>query len=179
MGFCLNTGAETISWCDIMQLDFAGGKLLLSGRCPDSMPTKKNKVTKARYETLAGFRYALRRFLRFSENAAQSAGLTPQQHQAMLAIKGYPGRDRITIGELAERLQILHHSAVGLADRLVAEGYVRRIPDSKDRRQVWLALTARGETVLERLSAAHSEELQRVGPQISQLLESLRSKNSD
>jgi len=140
------------------------------------MATNKIKITKAHYEMLAGFRYALRRFLRFSENAAQAAGLTPQQHQAMLAVKGYPRRDRITVGELAERLQILHHSAVGLADRLVAEGYLCRIKDRKDRRQVWLALTNRGEIVLEQLSTVHTEQLQRVGPHLTNLLKSLRGE---
>ncbi|MGH7994005.1 MAG: MarR family transcriptional regulator [Limisphaerales bacterium] len=140
------------------------------------MATNKRRITRAHYETLAGFRYALRRFLRFSENAAQAAGLTPQQHQALLAIKGFPGRDRITIGELAERLQILHHSAVGLANRLAAEGYLRRLEDRNDRRQVWLALTKRGEIILEQLSAVHREQLQRVGPHIARLLKSLRGE---
>jgi DNA-binding MarR family transcriptional regulator len=137
----------------------------------------KKPITKAHYEMLAGFRYALRQFLRFSEEAAQAAGITPQQHQAMLAIKGFPGRDVVTIGELAERLQIKHHSAVGLADRLVAEKYARRVPHPEDRRQVQLALTARGEAVLEKLSAAHQEQLRRMGPQINELLESLRGAN--
>jgi len=134
----------------------------------------KNVITKAHYETLAEFRYALRQFLRFSEDAAVAAGVTPQQHQAMLAIKGFPGRDDITMGELAERLQIKHHSAVGLADRLVAEKYVCRLADPDDRRHVRLALTARGEAMLQNLSAAHREQLRRMGPQINRLLESLR-----
>src|SRR6202044_268812 len=77
-------------------------------------------VTKADFEMLASFRYELRRFLHFSEGAAREAGLTPGQHQALLAVKGFPGKDRITIGELAERLQVAHHSAVGLVDRLAA-----------------------------------------------------------
>lgn len=138
--------------------------------------TMKTNITKAHYETLAGFRYAMRRFLRFSERAARTAGLTPPQHQALLAIKGFPGRDHITIGELAERLQILHHSAVGLADRLVRERYVRRMADRNDRRQVWLALTKRGEIVLEHLSTVHREQLQRVTPQIACLLKRLRGE---
>jgi DNA-binding MarR family transcriptional regulator len=133
----------------------------------------KTKITKAHYETLAEFRYALRKFLHFSEAAAQAVGLTPQQHQAMLAIKGFPGRDEVTIGELAERLQIKHHSAVGLANRLVAENYVRRVTNQKDRRQVCLALTPRGESILERLSATHREQLHRLGPQINRLLKTL------
>jgi len=138
--------------------------------------SSKGKITKAHYETLAEFRYALRKFMRFSEDAAHSAGVAPQQHQAMLAIKGFPGRDRITIGELAERLQIKHHSVVGLVDRLVVEKYVQRLTDKKDHRQVHLMLTDRGEAVLEKLSATHQEQLRRVGPRINQLLESLRGE---
>ncbi|HEX9047107.1 MAG TPA: MarR family transcriptional regulator [Verrucomicrobiae bacterium] len=138
------------------------------------MAVKAKQLTKVQYEALAEFRYGLRQFLRFSEAAAQAAGLTPQQHQALLAIKGFPGRDQVTIGELAERLQIAHHSAVGLADRLVAERYVRRMPGQKDRRRVYLALTRRGESVLQKLSAAHSEQLGQLGPQISQLLATLQ-----
>jgi DNA-binding MarR family transcriptional regulator len=138
------------------------------------VPAKVAKVTKAEYEALAAFRYALRRFLRFSEEAAQKEGLKPQQHQALLAIKGFPGRDRVTIGELAERLQVRHHSAVGLADRLVAERLVAREQGRSDRRRVYLALTARGEAVLEKLSAAHGEQLRRAAPQIETLLERLK-----
>jgi DNA-binding MarR family transcriptional regulator len=131
----------------------------------------KPKFTKANYERLAEFRHALRKFLHFSEESARTAGLTPQQHQAMLAIKGFPQREQITVGELAERLQIKHHSAVGLADRLVAEKYIQRVPDENDRRQVHLRLAARGETVLEKLSAAHAEQLSRIGPELTALLE--------
>jgi DNA-binding MarR family transcriptional regulator len=134
-------------------------------------------ITKAQYETLAEFRHTLRKFMRFSEEAATAAGITPQQHQAMLAIKGFPGRDRITIGELAGRLQVKHHSAVGLADRLVAEKYARRLVDPEDHRQIHLILSARGEAVLKKLSAAHQEELRRLGPRINQLLEALRDEN--
>jgi DNA-binding MarR family transcriptional regulator len=139
-----------------------------------NMPAKSLRVTQAEYEALAAFRYALRQFLRFSEEAAVAAGLTPQQHQALLAIKGFPGRDQVTIGELAERLQLRHHSAVGLADRLVAEGWVSRRRDGTDRRQVHLVLTGRGELVLEKLSAAHKEQLRRIGRQLKPLLELLR-----
>jgi DNA-binding MarR family transcriptional regulator len=141
--------------------------------------TAKRPITGAHYETLAEFRYALRKFLRFSEEAARAAGVSPQQHQAMLAIKGFPGGKRITIGELAERLQIKPHSAVGLADRLAAEHYVRRIADPLDQRQVHLTLTSRGEAVLESLSAAHQEQLRRLGPQINRLFESLRLEGND
>ncbi|HEY3761217.1 MAG TPA: MarR family transcriptional regulator [Verrucomicrobiae bacterium] len=134
---------------------------------------KADKITQAQYQTLAELRYALRRFLRFSETAAHAAGLTPQQHQAMLAIKGFQGRELITIGELAERLQVLHHSAVGLVNRLVTDKHVRRLPGRQDRRKVSLALTPQGEAVLRKLSATHREQLQHIGPQISHLLKEL------
>lgn len=138
------------------------------------MRPKPTKTTKAEYEILAALRYALRQFLRFSEEAARTAGLTPQQHQALLAIKGFPGRDRVTIGELAERLQIRHHSAVGLTDRLVSQRLAMRTPGEGDRRRVYVSLTTRGEAVLERLSAAHKEQLRRVAPEIGTLLDRLR-----
>jgi DNA-binding MarR family transcriptional regulator len=138
------------------------------------MPARRSSVTHKEYEALAALRYALRQFLRFSEEAAIAAGLTPQQHQALLAMKGFPGRERITIGELAERLQLRHHSAVGLANRLVAHRMAARERDARDRRQVHLVLTDRGEEILEQLSAAHKEQLRRIGPQISLFLEQLR-----
>ena len=130
-------------------------------------------VTQADYENLAAFRYALRQFLHFSETAAEAVGLTPQQHQALLAIKGFPGKAQVTIGELAERLQIRHHSAVGLVDRLVTQKLVTRAAAQVDRRQVCVALTARGEQVLESLSVAHREELRRIGPNLKELLAQL------
>jgi len=132
------------------------------------------KISKLEYETLANLRYSLRQFLRFSEDAAHAAGITPQQHQALLAIKGFPERDRVTVGELAERLQIRHHSAVGLVDRLVANGFLKREPGKNDRRQVQLTLTARSEKMLAKLSAAHREQIRRVGPKMESLLKRLR-----
>src|SRR5512143_1731075 len=98
------------------------------------------KFSKADYETLAAFRHALRQVLHFSEEAAERVGLTPQQHQALLAIKGYPGRDYVSIGELAERLRIRHHSAVGLVDRLEAQNLVARQGAEADRRQVYVTV---------------------------------------
>ena len=127
------------------------------------------------YETLATFRYLLRRFLRFSEEAAQGTGITPQQHQALLAIKGFPQRDNITVSELAERLQLRHHSAVGLIDRLVEEKLVTRTPSETDRRQVLIGLTSRGEKVLGKLSHAHSKQLKEMGPELKLLLGRLGS----
>jgi DNA-binding MarR family transcriptional regulator len=125
---------------------------------------KTKQLSKSQYEMLAAFRYALRQFLHFSEEAAHAAGITPQQHQALLAVKGFPERDCVTVGELAERLQLRHHSAVGLVDRLVAERLMARSPSARDRRQVYVQLTLRGENVLGRLSSAHNEQLKRIAP---------------
>lgn len=137
----------------------------------------KKGLAKKDFESLASFRYAVRQFLKFSESAARGAGLTSQQHQALLAIKGFPNRQSITNGELADRLQIKHHSAVGLINRLEAQDLVRRVPGSSDRREVFIALTTRGEELLEQLTAAHQKELQEIAPQLSGILESLKLKN--
>lgn len=142
------------------------------------MPTSQ-RLTKAEYEKLAAFRFALRQFLHFSEAAAQAARLAPQQHQALLAIKGFPGRDIVNVHELAERLQLRHHSVVELVNRLEAERLVRREPDKSDGRKVLLRLSARGERVLETLSAAHRKELNRIGPQLARLLAELSGGKPD
>src|SRR5437879_10429198 len=102
-----------------------------------------NEISKADYEALHAFRHALRRFLRFSEQGAREAGLTPQQHQLLLAVKGQPGRDWATVSDLAEALQISHHAAVGLVDRCARAELAQRLPDPDDRRQVRVTLTAR------------------------------------
>jgi DNA-binding MarR family transcriptional regulator len=135
------------------------------------MPKKASSpVTQADFEMLAAFRYELRRFLRFSEAAAREAGLTPGQHQALLAIKGFPGKDRITIGELAERLQVAHHSAVGLVDRLASRDLLAREIGAEDRRQVYVSLTSRGNEILQALTVAHKLEIQRMAPQFKTML---------
>ena len=139
--------------------------------------TRRKPLGKVEYEKLSALRYALRRFLKFSEEAAASVGLTPNQHQALLAIKGFPGRDYITNGELAERLQIKHHSAVGLANRLESQGLIIREQGDIDRRTVYLRLTPRGAELLKKLATAHHEELQAVAPQLTTILESLRQEN--
>jgi DNA-binding MarR family transcriptional regulator len=127
------------------------------------------RLAAADYERLAEFRYALRRFLVFSEDAAKRSGLTTQQHQALLAIKGF-GPNRMTTGELAKRLLIRHHSAVGLIDRLVAKSLVKRLPGSDDRRQVLLALTRKSDALLAKLSKEHRRELKRLAPLFESLL---------
>jgi DNA-binding MarR family transcriptional regulator len=140
---------------------------------------KRKSITQKDYEKLAAFRYFLRQFLRFSEDTAHRGGLTPQQHQALLAIKGFPGRDYVTIGELAERLQLIHHSTVGLVDRLQKHKYIRRAINPLDHRKVHVTLTAKGERVLEKLSAEHREQLRRISPQFDSVLEQLRHKASN
>jgi DNA-binding MarR family transcriptional regulator len=125
------------------------------------------------YQRLAEFRYLLARFLAFSAEAAHAAGLAPRQHQALLAIKGYPGGAQVTVGDLAERLGIRHHSAVGLVDRLVESGYLVRRADDLDRRRAILSLTLSGEKALAALSAAHREELRRIAPLLGPLLSQL------
>jgi DNA-binding MarR family transcriptional regulator len=136
------------------------------------------RLSTADYRTLAQFRYLLRRFAAFSEEAAAGAGLTAQQHQALLAIKGFPGRARATVGELAERLGVRHHSAVGLVDRLAAGGLVRREVDPADRRQVLIRLTRRAEALLARLSLAHRDELRRLAPLLRMLLDQLGGRSA-
>jgi DNA-binding MarR family transcriptional regulator len=136
----------------------------------------RKRLGKTEYESLSAFRYSLRRFLRFSEDAAEAVGLTPHQHQALLAIKGFPGRDYVTNGELAERLQIKHHSAVGLVNRLEAQGLIVREQGDSDRREVYVTLTRRGAELLEKLAAVHQEELQAVAPQLTTILKSLREE---
>jgi len=127
-------------------------------------------LTDADYEKLAEFRYLLRHFLIFSEDAAEEAGLTAQQHQALLAIKGFGGDKPMTTGNLAERLGVRHHSAVGLIDRLLTKSLVRRRPGIEDRCQVLLTLTPKAEALLAGLSAAHRDELRRLAPLLQTLL---------
>jgi len=126
-------------------------------------------LTPTDYERLAEFRYLLRQFLIFSEQAADHAGLTAQQHQALLAIKGFGNAQPLTVGELAGRLGVKHHSAVGLVDRLLAKSLVRRQAGARDRRQVMLRLTSQAERRLARLSAAHRAELERLAPLLQTL----------
>jgi DNA-binding MarR family transcriptional regulator len=122
------------------------------------------RPTEPDYQSLAELRYQIRRFLHFSEQASRQAGLEPRQHQFMLALKGLPVGIRPRIGELAERLQIQHHSAVELVNRLAAGGYVRRQRGGEDRREVLLNLTLKGERLLSELSLHHQVELRMRGP---------------
>jgi len=122
------------------------------------------------FAALADFRYEIRRFLNFSEQAARAAGVEPQQHQALLAIKGRPAGFATTVGVLAERLQIRHHSAVELSRRLEARGWIRRSRSGLDRREVQLHLTSRAEKLLGKLSLAHRDELREAEPRLVRAL---------
>jgi len=120
------------------------------------------KVSKADFETLANFRYQLRRFLRFSEEATRRSGVTPLQYQLMLQIRGFPGREWATVAELAERLQAKHHGVVALVSRCQAAGLVKRHASRTDQRRVEVRLTPEGQQCLEQLARLHRDELQSV-----------------
>lgn len=128
------------------------------------------RIPKMVFETHAALRFAIRQFQRHVETSARQAGLTPQQYRTLLAIEGFPGRDRVTLAELAERLQLRHNSAVGLADRLGRKGLVVRARSSTDRRLVFVSLTTRGIRLLQRVSAANRNDLQRLRQQLMRLL---------
>jgi DNA-binding MarR family transcriptional regulator len=135
--------------------------------------TQARRVVAKDYEALAAFRRELRRFLAFSEQAARASGLTAQQHQAILAIKGHPGAGPMTVGELADHLLIRHHSAVELVDRLVKADLVLRTDSADDRRRVALVLTTKASGILAQLSAIHLAELKQSRVLLVQLLEQL------
>jgi DNA-binding MarR family transcriptional regulator len=130
------------------------------------------------YQALAEFRYQIRRFLRFSEEAARAAGLEPQQHQLLLTVKGMPEGQAARIADLAERLQIKHHSTVELVDRLAARGLVIRTVGD-DRREVYVHLSARGEAILGILTLPHKGELRRMAPALVASLEKVAGRMRD
>ena len=119
-------------------------------------------LTKQDFEALARFRFGIRRYLRFSEETVRRHGVTPQQYQLMLALKGFPGRDWAVVRELADRLQLRHHSVVELVNRAQSQGLVDRTGDPHDARAVRVVLTDQGEQLLGRLSALHRDELRRM-----------------
>jgi DNA-binding MarR family transcriptional regulator len=121
------------------------------------------------FSALLRTRRELRRFLRFSENAAREAGITPAQHQLLLAVRGRLGPDGPRIRDLAEALFVAHHSAVELIDRSVAAGLVQRHTDTRDQRVVRVRLTEKGERILNELTPAHLAELSRLRSAFSQL----------
>ena len=134
---------------------------------------KRYRLGTRDYARLAAFRHALRRFLRFSEDAAAAVGLTGQHYQAMLVVRGCPEDARVTINDLARQLLIKHNSAVELVDRLVEGDLLAREPSASDRRKVELRLTPQGRKVLAKLAAVHRAELERVGPDLKRFFAEL------
>lgn len=135
------------------------------------MTTKKrSRLPKRNYEALADFRFALRRFFAFSEQAAAEAGLSPQQYQGLLAVKGAHGRSELSIQEIAERLMIRHHTAVELVNRLEGNGFVARVKRPDNHRRVDVVLTAKAERIMDSLAAAHLRELEAIRPTLDELL---------
>jgi DNA-binding MarR family transcriptional regulator len=128
----------------------------------DDDGTDPGALTKQDFEALARFRFGIRRYLRFSEVTVRHHGITPQHYQLLLALKGFPEREWATVRELAERLQLRHHSVVELVNRAQAQGLVERAPHPEDARAVRVSLTADGERILGRLSALHRDELRRM-----------------
>jgi DNA-binding MarR family transcriptional regulator len=124
----------------------------------------KKNLTLEDYQSLAQFRHQIRRYLRFSDSAVRDSELEPRQYQLLLALKGLPSTVRARIGELAEQLQIQHHSAVELVDRLESSGLVRRERGTHDRREVLVHLTSAGEKVIRELVLHHRAELSTRGP---------------
>jgi DNA-binding MarR family transcriptional regulator len=137
------------------------------------MATRGEVMTEAEYRALAEFRYELRRFLNFSEAAARSAQIEPQQHQLLLALKGLPTGLRPTIRTIADRLQLRHNSTVELAQRSIESGLVERRSGTTDRREVLLSITARGERLLQRLSVAHRDQMRSAAPALIEALQVL------
>lgn len=131
------------------------------------------RITLADYRALAEFRYQIRRFLGFSERAARELGLEPRQHQLLLALKGLPEGAEPTIGELARRLQVEHHSAVEMLDRLERRRLIARLRDEADKRRVLVRLTARGDSLLHDLVRTHRAELRAAGPALVAALDAL------
>lgn len=144
---------------------------------PAGAGLRAKNLTKADYEALAAFRRAVRQFLAFSEAAARGAALTPQQHQALLAIKGAAGREWLAIGEIAAALGVRPHTAVGLVDRIAQLGLVDRRQDPNDHRRVRVALSEKGEELLRDLSADHFGELRAIRPMLVELLARFDSEN--
>ena len=126
-----------------------------------------------RYRDLAEFRRQIRRFLHFSEATTKEHGMEAQQHQLLLAVRGLPKGVNPTIGEIAARLFLQHHSAVELVNRLESTGAVRRRPGTRDKREVWVRLTPAGRATLRGLALAHRTELERSGPELARALRSV------
>lgn len=131
------------------------------------------EISDTDYHALSEFRYEIRRFIHFSEDSARTAGLEPQQHQLLLAVKGLSLNGKVTISDIAERLQLRHHSTVELLDRMAEHGLVQRMRDTVDQRRVLIILTSAGEEVLRHLSLLHRTELRSTGPALVRTLNAL------
>lgn len=142
-------------------------------RPPAPGRASRRKLVTTDYQALGAFRLALRRFLAFSEAEARAVGLTPRQHQALLAVRAHAGPHPMTVGQLAESLLIKNHSAVGLVERLVERGLVVRAPAAQDRRRVELSLTQAGAAALETISRNNLGKLKSTVPVFTELLLSL------
>lgn len=147
------------------QTDVAGPTDGLLEFPPGTLPLASN-VTNSTYKRLASFRYEVRKFLAFSERAAREAGVEPQQHQLLLAVRGLPTGARPTVSTLAERLSVQHHTVVAMVDKLEQLGLLRRERGVEDRREVLLRITTEGEALLRPLSADHRQHLRDAGPAI-------------
>jgi len=132
-----------------------------------------SKLSSTDYRLLAAFRYEVRKFLAFSEQAARETGVEPKQHQFLLALRGLPEDVRPTIGAVAERLCVQHHTAVALVDKLELQGFLRRKRSRADKREVLLSLTSDGQLLLRRLSALHRQQLGVVGPAMVDALQAI------
>jgi DNA-binding MarR family transcriptional regulator len=148
-------------------------------RLSEKTKDPKDVLTEADYVALAQFRYALRRFSAFSATAAHKAGLPAQQHQALLAIKGTPPGEAMTVGTLADRLLVAPHSATELVDRLARAGLVERVTDPDDHRRQVLCLTQRANRLLARLGAVHLREIRDMAPRLIATLRELSEGPGD
>lgn len=126
------------------------------------------------YHSLAAFRYAMRKFLRFSKETLAAHSLTPEQYEALLALRGFAPPEGLTIGQLSERLQVRHHSAVTLVAKLVERGLLQRKTGANDRRQVFLQLTDKGMEVVQQMAALHRSEIRARSHEMIAALERLR-----
>jgi DNA-binding MarR family transcriptional regulator len=136
------------------------------------------ELTAQDYRALAEFRYQIRRFIHFSESAARSTGLNPQQHQLLLVLKGLPKGVEPNIGQIAERLYVRHHSAVELIERLAQRGLLRKQQSGVDRRRVLLKISPHGEAILQKLSLIHRAQLESVGADLIEALKRLQTQGS-
>jgi DNA-binding MarR family transcriptional regulator len=139
---------------------------------------QEDRLSRSDYRALSRFRYQIRRFLHFSEEAARAEGLEPQQHQMLLTIEGSDEDCGPTVGCLAEHLLIRHHSAVGLLDRLEERGLVERVRDGDDRRQVRVRITGAGSEKLHRLARQHRDELRKSEPELVEALRAVVEQRS-